>query len=448
MEPVLTRYVRQAGAETLEFYLAHRGYEALRKALTLEPSALIEMVKASGLRGRGGAGFPAGLKWHFVPKDSPLPIYLCVNADESEPGTFKDHVLMERNPHLLIEGAAIACRAIGARVAYVYIRGRVPARAEGAGAGDRRGARARPARDRHPRLRLRLRGVRAPRRRRLRGGRGDRAHRVARGQAGAAAPQAALPGGGRPVRVPDGRQQRRDDLQRAVHRVERAGVVRGARSREERRAETLLRQRARRAAGRVRGVDARDAARADLRPRRRHPRRPGAQGGDPRRFVHQHHSPGPDRRRGELRRRRPRRVAARLGGDDRDGRHHLHGLARGEPPALLPTRVVRQVHAVPRRGRLDAEDRRPDRAGRGVDRRPHAAGERGEQHHGQDAVPVRRGRSGAGAERAGALPRRVRGARPRGAVHAARRLAAPWRATGYAARGFNPALESRESEGR
>ena len=123
MEPVLTRYVREAGAETLEFYLAHRGYEALRKALTLEPSALIEMVKASGLRGRGGAGFPAGLKWHFVPKDSPLPIYLCVNADESEPGTFKDHVLLERNPHLLIEGAAIACLAIGARVAYVYIRG-------------------------------------------------------------------------------------------------------------------------------------------------------------------------------------------------------------------------------------------------------------------------------------------------------------------------------------
>jgi len=123
MDPVLTRFVREPGAETLDFYLAHEGYQALRKTLSLRPADLIEMVKASGLRGRGGAGFPTGLKWLFVPKDSPLPKYLCVNADESEPGTFKDHVLMERNPHLLIEGAAITCYAIGAKVAYVYIRG-------------------------------------------------------------------------------------------------------------------------------------------------------------------------------------------------------------------------------------------------------------------------------------------------------------------------------------
>jgi NADH-quinone oxidoreductase subunit F len=123
MDPVLTRFVREPGAETLDFYLAHEGYQALRRALSLRPADLIEMVKASGLRGRGGAGFPTGLKWLFVPKDSPLPKYLCVNADESEPGTFKDHVLMERNPHLLIEGAAITCHAIGAKVAYIYIRG-------------------------------------------------------------------------------------------------------------------------------------------------------------------------------------------------------------------------------------------------------------------------------------------------------------------------------------
>ncbi len=81
------------------------------------------MVKASGLRGRGGAGFPTGLKWQFVPKESPRPKYLCCNADESEPGTFKDHVLMERNPHLLFEGCLIGCHAIGAKVAYIYIRG-------------------------------------------------------------------------------------------------------------------------------------------------------------------------------------------------------------------------------------------------------------------------------------------------------------------------------------
>ena len=80
-------------------------------------------MKASGLRGRGGAGFPTGMKWQFVLKDTPKPKYIACNADESEPGTFKDHVLMERNPHLLIEGCAIGCYAIGAKVAYIYIRG-------------------------------------------------------------------------------------------------------------------------------------------------------------------------------------------------------------------------------------------------------------------------------------------------------------------------------------
>jgi len=123
MEPVLTRYVREPRCYTLDFYLQHEGYEGLRKALAMTPAQIIELVKSSGLRGRGGAGFPTGMKWQFVPKDSPLPKYLCANADESEPGTFKDHVLMERNPHLLLEGCAIGCRAIGARVAYIYIRG-------------------------------------------------------------------------------------------------------------------------------------------------------------------------------------------------------------------------------------------------------------------------------------------------------------------------------------
>jgi len=123
MEPVLTRYIREPNAHTLDFYLAHQGYAALGTALDMEPNAVIDLVKASGLRGRGGAGFPTGLKWQFVLKDTPLPKYLCCNADESEPGTFKDHVLMERNPHLLFEGCLIGCHAIGAKVAYIYIRG-------------------------------------------------------------------------------------------------------------------------------------------------------------------------------------------------------------------------------------------------------------------------------------------------------------------------------------
>ena len=123
MEPLLTKYVREPDSFTLDFYLQHQGYEGLRKALALTPDQVIQMVKASGLRGRGGAGFPTGMKWQFVDKKSPNPKYIACNADESEPGTFKDHLLMERNPHLLIEGCAIGCYAIGASVAYVYIRG-------------------------------------------------------------------------------------------------------------------------------------------------------------------------------------------------------------------------------------------------------------------------------------------------------------------------------------
>jgi len=123
-QPVLIPKVREQNAYALDFYVKNaRGYEGLRKALTQQPNDIIEQVKASGLRGRGGAGFPTGMKWQFVLKDTPKPKYICCNADESEPGTFKDHVLMERNPHLLFEGCAIGCYAIGAKVAYIYIRG-------------------------------------------------------------------------------------------------------------------------------------------------------------------------------------------------------------------------------------------------------------------------------------------------------------------------------------
>ena len=123
MEPLLTKHVRETGSNTLDFYTRSGGYQALKKALAMTPDSVIEAVKQSGLRGRGGAGFPTGLKWQFVDKKSPKPKYLCCNADESEPGTFKDHVLMERNPHLLFEGCLIGCHAIGAKVAYIYVRG-------------------------------------------------------------------------------------------------------------------------------------------------------------------------------------------------------------------------------------------------------------------------------------------------------------------------------------
>jgi NADH-quinone oxidoreductase subunit F len=123
MDPILTRHAKTPGGHTLDFYVKQGGYQPLKKALGMTPEAVIEAVKASGLRGRGGAGFPTGLKWQFVDKKSPRPKYICCNADESEPGTFKDHLLMERNPHLMFEGCLIACHAIGAKVAYIYIRG-------------------------------------------------------------------------------------------------------------------------------------------------------------------------------------------------------------------------------------------------------------------------------------------------------------------------------------
>ena len=123
MDPILTKFIREPHSYTLDFYLKNEGYEGLRKALTMTPAQVIDLVKASGLKGRGGAGFPAGMKWQFVVKDTPKPKYIVCNADESEPGTFKDHLLLERNPHVIFEGCLIACHAIGARVAYIYIRG-------------------------------------------------------------------------------------------------------------------------------------------------------------------------------------------------------------------------------------------------------------------------------------------------------------------------------------
>jgi NADH-quinone oxidoreductase subunit F len=123
-EPVLTKYAFTPGGAELDHYLTHQaGYQGLKKALGMTPDAVIEDVKKSGLRGRGGAGFPTGLKWQFVDKKSPKPKFIVCNADESEPGTFKDHLLMERNPHLLVEGCLIGCYAIGAKAAYIYIRG-------------------------------------------------------------------------------------------------------------------------------------------------------------------------------------------------------------------------------------------------------------------------------------------------------------------------------------
>ena len=121
---VLLRHEEVPNLRRLDVYESDGGYHASRRALTeIQPAQLIEMVKSSGLRGRGGAGFPTGVKWGFLPKDSPKPRYLCINADESEPGTFKDRQILEDNPHLLIEGILISAYAIQSHTAYIYIRG-------------------------------------------------------------------------------------------------------------------------------------------------------------------------------------------------------------------------------------------------------------------------------------------------------------------------------------
>jgi len=120
---VLSKHFGEADAKSYKGWVKRGGYRALERALATEPAKLIETVKESGLRGRGGAGFPTGLKWSFMPREKKKPHYLCVNADESEPGTFKDREIMRWTPHALLEGTAIAAHAIQAEVAYIYIRG-------------------------------------------------------------------------------------------------------------------------------------------------------------------------------------------------------------------------------------------------------------------------------------------------------------------------------------
>ena len=133
---LILKYADEPGfTRDIDCYLRHGGYEALKKALAIQPKELAdgkklsaqeqirEDVKISGLRGRGGAGFSCGLKWSFVDRKSGKPIYLICNADESEPGTFKDRQIMYKDPHQLIEGMAISCFANDVHLAYIYIRG-------------------------------------------------------------------------------------------------------------------------------------------------------------------------------------------------------------------------------------------------------------------------------------------------------------------------------------
>ena len=126
LTPVITEFWDRPDLYTLAGYERTGGYRALRTALAMDPDAIISQVKDTGLRGRGGAGFPTGLKWSFVPQGDDKPHYLVVNADESEPGACKDVPIMIANPHALVEGVIISSFAIRASHAVIYIRGEVP----------------------------------------------------------------------------------------------------------------------------------------------------------------------------------------------------------------------------------------------------------------------------------------------------------------------------------
>src|SRR5277367_7144904 len=120
---ILSKRFGMQNSASLDVYLANDGFKAFLKAHEMTPAQIIDEVKASALRGRGGAGFPTGLKWSFVPRTSPKPKYIIVNADESEPGTCKDRLLMEYDPFSLFEGMMIGGRTIGSKKGYIYVRG-------------------------------------------------------------------------------------------------------------------------------------------------------------------------------------------------------------------------------------------------------------------------------------------------------------------------------------
>ena len=331
------------------------GYSALRQALAdMTPAQVAEQVKAASLLGRGGAGFPAGVKWGFCPPGV-FPRYIVVNGDESEPGTYKDRILMERDPHQLIEGVLLACYAIGASQAFLYVRGEMALAQERLAEALNDAYAAGYDRAPHPRHRLLGRHRAALGRGRLHRRRGDRPHRVARGQPGHAPPQAAvLPGGQGPVHAAHGGQQRRDAVEPPVDRQQRRGRLRRPRRRELEGHPPVRGVGPRPQPGRVRGrVRRHDLPRHHLRRavRRRHPRRQPPQGLHPRRCVRPVVLRGAPRPAARGRRGRRGRVDARLGRHRRHGRDHRRGQGRLAGRAVLRPRVVRQVHARAARAR-------------------------------------------------------------------------------------------------
>src|SRR5216683_3335552 len=322
---LLTRDFGTPDLHKIDVYESKGGYTALRKALLeMEPAAITNEVKTSGLRGRGGAGFATGVKWSFIKRDAPEPKYVVINADESEPGTAKDRYILENSPHMVLEGIMIAAYAVGANQAWIYIRGEY-----------------------------------------------DEPHRMLMEAIGEAHDKGYL--GPKPmgkdfpldIRVyrghgayicgeetADAAQQRGDARHGAGDHQHGGRRVRQARDRQVARHSPADRERQREEARRVRGRARRDLQARDHGTGRRTAGQPQGQGVLARRIVcagaarvdarHHHRHGGA----------RGREVDGRLGRRDRDGRLALRRPRRVPAPAVLRARVLRQVHAVPRRRRL------------------------------------------------------------------------------------------------
>ena len=261
--PVLLARIGKPGSRALDGYLADGGYASWKNVLAgaktgaWTPAKLTDMVKASGLRGRGGAGFPCGLKWTFVPtkeKRGDKPVYLLCNADESEPGTFKDRLLIEQDPHQILEGMMLAAFALEVKHAYVYIRGEMVHGAEILNAAvdeaHEKGFLGTDILGSGVDLTITIhRGAGA-----YICGEETALIESLEGKRGHPRIKPPFPAVSGVWGCPDGRQQRRDALLRQAHRRPRRRLVQGRRpQREEHRAEALRRLRPRREAGRLRG---------------------------------------------------------------------------------------------------------------------------------------------------------------------------------------------------
>ena len=225
---LLFDHIDEPGLNTLEVYQRRGGYEMLRKALTMAPEDVLAQISDSGVRGRGGAGFPTGRKISFLPHGD-LEKYLVCNADESEPGTFKDRELMQKTPHMLIEGLVIAAYAGQISRAFIYVRGEYQLQADIIEAAMAEASAAGYVGDEHPREWFFPIPGAAPRRRRLHLRRGDRPAGLARGQARQSAPEAAVSRDRRAVRGADVDQQRRDPVDDPGDHANGGCAVRGAR---------------------------------------------------------------------------------------------------------------------------------------------------------------------------------------------------------------------------